>query len=100
MPSLSGKNFYDLLDRIGELLNLLTRIVKSKACTSRGRNVKKLHYRLSTVVAGTDRDPLLIEDRADVVLYFYVQRFITAKKFDYVISPNRTGYEYLFKPRK
>ena len=43
---------------------------------------------------------ILQEQVPDVVLYFYVQRFITAKKFDYVISPNRTGYEYLFKPRK
>lgn len=43
---------------------------------------------------------VLQEQTPEVVLYFYVQRFITAKKFDYVISPNRSGYEYMFKPRK
>lgn len=43
---------------------------------------------------------VLQEQMPSVVLYFYVQRYITAKKFNYVISSNRIGYEYLFQPKK
>src|SRR6266446_355628 len=65
-PSLAKYLDY-FFDRFSQNIHFLFRIVESERRARGRRNFKVLHYRLRTVMAGANRDALLIQYRADVV---------------------------------
>ena len=48
------QNLYDLLNSLGEFIDLFASIVKSKRCTGGCRHARSLHHRLCTMMSGID----------------------------------------------
>jgi hypothetical protein len=55
------------LDRGGEPVDLVERVVERERGARSRRHPKELHHRHRAVMAGADRDAVLVEDRAEIV---------------------------------
>ena len=67
MSFLYAKTSITFCTASAKLINFFSRVIKRERRAGRRRHVKELHHRLCTMMAGTDGDALLVEDRADVV---------------------------------
>src|SRR6266404_9849816 len=56
-----------------ERIDFFGRVIKRKRGARCCRNPEALHHRLRTVMAGADRDTVVIEDRSDVVRVYAVE---------------------------
>src|SRR5213075_3256991 len=63
----SGKHLAHFFQACHQRIRFFHGVVESKGCSSCGRDAKALHQRLGTVMAGSDSDPFLIEDGANIV---------------------------------
>ena len=68
------KYLYDLLDSVGQFIDLFLCVIESERCASGCGHVKELHHRLRAMMAGTNGYSLLIEDRADIVRMYAFDR--------------------------
>ena len=66
-PRAHREHLHDLPQAGHQRVDLLPGVVEGEGGARRGRDAEAVHHRLRAVMPRADRDPLVVEDRADVV---------------------------------